>query len=750
MTSALKTGALAYVSFDAAKRIASSMTETSASLESYRATLNTVLKDVERAGRIMAWSVEFANKTPFETDSVVEATVRLESYGLEAQKVLPRVGDMAAVMNKDIMQAVEAVADAQNGELERLKEFGITKKKIIEHGQKQLGYMNLVNKKGQITDQVKFNETLMSLMEESFSGGMENQAELHNGLMSTISGVWKSGLATMSGVTMTGEVIDGSLFHTLKVNAKSMANMLTGMVEDGTFERIGEHISKFVKYIGFGLDFAKMGMKEIWPYIKKTGEILESLIVYSMNRIKDFKPIFDKIGANVKWFRDIFVNSFNKSRMMIKDNIPTLLAFRDNIIDLGGKIKSVLLKAFELIKPPVQWIIENGMPLVVDGIMSVISFAGDMYDKFKDMATTVTPGLETLGDALMNGLVAGFELAKPIVEYLLDTGLPLMSEILGGVVDAGLGVYTVFSDNWSLIEPIIVGITSALLLYKGYLLAVNAVTMFTSASTTVAIMALYGLQGAIAILTSPITLVIAAIAAFIAIGYTVIKNWDEISAWLGEKFTAIGDWAAGVGERISAGFATAYDGVIQTWSGIKEWFGGLWEGIVDVGKGYVNIYVKILNWLIDGINKINFQVPDWVPEIGGKTVGVNVPNIPYLASGGVTTGPTLAMIGEGKEQEAVLPLSVLSGLFELAVLRANKMAEKIGKPKSAKEIFTSFREKSSNVKNTKSIHIEYKPQIIIEGNADKAVVKEALVEAQDEFDKKMDERERRNKRLAFG
>lgn len=79
-----------------------------------------MLKDQQKAAKMMAWAVEFANKTPFETDSVVEATVRLQSYGIEAQSVMTQIGDMAGVMNKDLMQAVEAVADAQTGELERL------------------------------------------------------------------------------------------------------------------------------------------------------------------------------------------------------------------------------------------------------------------------------------------------------------------------------------------------------------------------------------------------------------------------------------------------------------------------------------------------------------------------------------------------------------------------------------------------------------------------------------------------------
>jgi len=102
------------------------------SMEQYRNTLDTVMKDTKKAAKTFKWAVDFANKTPFETDSVVEATVRLASYGLEAEKVLPSVGNMAAVMNKDIMQAVEAVADAQTGELERMKEFGITKQMIVD------------------------------------------------------------------------------------------------------------------------------------------------------------------------------------------------------------------------------------------------------------------------------------------------------------------------------------------------------------------------------------------------------------------------------------------------------------------------------------------------------------------------------------------------------------------------------------------------------------------------------------------
>lgn len=206
------------------------------SLEQYRNTLNIVMKDQEKAAQTMAWAVDFANKTPFETDSVVEATVKLQSYGLEAQKVLPSVGDMAAVMNKDIMQAVEAVADAQTGELERLKEFGITKQMIVDQGNKIMKGKELVNSKGQIVDQENFNKALFSLMDERFKGGMEIQANSLKGLWSTVTGTFKTTLATMAGISATGEIVVGGLFDKIKTKIKEVVEKLSEWQKNGTLE----------------------------------------------------------------------------------------------------------------------------------------------------------------------------------------------------------------------------------------------------------------------------------------------------------------------------------------------------------------------------------------------------------------------------------------------------------------------------------------------------------------------------------
>ncbi|PWG08783.1 hypothetical protein DF268_36040 [Streptomyces sp. V2] len=84
---------------------------------------------------------------------------------------------------------------------------------------------------------------------------------------------------------------------------------------------------------------------------------------------------------------------------------------------------------------------------------------------------------------------------------------------------------------------------------------------------------------------------------------------------------------------------------------------GMWNGITSSFRNAVNA-------IIGGWNRLSFTIG------GGSIMGISIPsltlstpNIPFLAKGGITTGPTLAMIGEGREDEAVLPLSRLEQLI---------------------------------------------------------------------------------------
>lgn len=115
-------------------------------MEQYRNTLENVLKDSNLARKKLSWASRFANKTPLKTNEVVGGMTKLQSYGMEGDKVLKStgktyiemIGDMASATNKPFEQAVEVLADSRTGELERLKEFGISKDMIGNFGKKKV------------------------------------------------------------------------------------------------------------------------------------------------------------------------------------------------------------------------------------------------------------------------------------------------------------------------------------------------------------------------------------------------------------------------------------------------------------------------------------------------------------------------------------------------------------------------------------------------------------------------------------
>ena len=105
----------------------------------------------------------------------------------------------------------------------------------------------------------------------------------------------------------------------------------------------------------------------------------------------------------------------------------------------------------------------------------------------------------------------------------------------------------------------------------------------------------------------------------------------------------------------------------RAWNGIKTFFQGIGDALESIFKGAINAVIDTINWMIKQVNKIKIDVPDWVPGIGGKTLGFNIPTIPRLAEGGLVTGPTLAWVGDNRhanvDPEVVAPLSKLQEML---------------------------------------------------------------------------------------
>lgn len=183
----LKTAGAAVTGFGAAMAAGLGLgVKAAADQQRQMAALETAFQgNTKAAQEYYKWAQQYGKTTPFETADVIDATIKLKSYGLEAKNTLGPIGDMAASMGKPLDQAIEAVADAQTGELERLKEFGITKQMLIDQAAK-MGKDEVVNAKGQIVDQQAMNDALLALMEQRFKGSMDRQSKTLLGQLSAL------------------------------------------------------------------------------------------------------------------------------------------------------------------------------------------------------------------------------------------------------------------------------------------------------------------------------------------------------------------------------------------------------------------------------------------------------------------------------------------------------------------------------------------------------------------------------------
>ena len=85
------------------------------------------------------------------------------------------------------------------------------------------------------------------------------------------------------------------------------------------------------------------------------------------------------------------------------------------------------------------------------------------------------------------------------------------------------------------------------------------------------------------------------------------------------------------------------------WNSVVSIFGNIWSGIVGLVKAPINAVIGIINSAISAINGISVDIPDWVPIVGGQHFGFNIPQIPMLATGGTITEPMLAVVGDAPE-----------------------------------------------------------------------------------------------------
>ena len=152
-----------------------------------------------------------------------------------------------------------------------------------------------------------------------------------------------------------------------------------------------------------------------------------------------------------------------------------------------------------------------------------------------------------------------------------------------------------------------------------------------------------------------------------------------VTAFFESTKTTIGDWIDGV-KMVFKGLIVFLSGVFtndwdKAWEGVKEIFKGMWNANIALLEGAVNLIIKGVNWLVSQINKIKFDVPDWVPGIGGESLSPNIPSlselsIPRLAAGAVIppNKEFLAVLGDQKSGTNIeAPAALIRQIVEEAM-----------------------------------------------------------------------------------
>ena len=331
----------------------------------------------------------------------------------------------------------------------------------------------------------------------------------------------------------------------------------------------------------------------------------------------------------------------------------------------------------------------------------------------KDLQTTTFDEMNVLSDTSSNSSGGGGAVAPSIDPSLFAGEVPDWLKWI--------------ADNKDLILSVMAGITAGLLAWKLGLDGIKALgigllitgIIYTIQSLIdylndpswenfgkiiqgigIAIIGLGALIGSVPLLVA---------GAIVLIVGTIVKYWEQIksflqqgidwlkgkSEWIHEMFgDEIGDLydfivdtlqdTLNMFDGLFSGIKQIFDGIIkiikgvftgdwkQAWEGLKQVVAGVFNSLWSIVKYPLNMIISGLNTLIRGANRIKFDVPSWVPGIGGKQFGFNIPQIPKLAKGTILNAPGrgvpvaggTALAGEAG-REAYLPLSDTQLLEEL-------------------------------------------------------------------------------------
>jgi hypothetical protein len=210
--------------------------KTAAQFEQMEAQIGRLEGSAAKGKAAMDWISKFATETPFELGEVTDAFVRARGVGIDPMTGALRImGDAASANRKTVMDSIEAIADAQTGEFERLKEFNIT-----SASKGAMVTFSYIDKQGKAASKsvrksaIDVRQALLSIWDDRHGGEMINQSR-------TLVGIWSNMKDWVTRFQL--QIAKAGFFDALKTRMEGFQAKLNAMAEDGRLKAWADRIS---------------------------------------------------------------------------------------------------------------------------------------------------------------------------------------------------------------------------------------------------------------------------------------------------------------------------------------------------------------------------------------------------------------------------------------------------------------------------------------------------------------------------
>lgn len=485
---------------------------------------------------------------------------------------------------------------------------------------------------------------------EGFKAGIDPTKATNSKVADAVTDKWKTASAVV-GASFAALTAGAVAFGVKSIDLASDLNEVQNVV-DTTFGGSADKINKWAESAGESFGLSELAAKQ---YTSTMGAMLKSMGM-SEDATTDMSIALAGLAGDMASFYNLdAADAFEKLRSGISGETEPLK-------ELGINMSVANLEAFAL---------SEGITTAYDS-MTQAEQATLRYQYIMQATADAQGDFSDTSDSLANQQ----RILQMEVETLsADLGQALLPAALG-VVEGLRSLVEWASQNQTALTVLAVafaGITAAIIAYSASLtLAASGMTIATVAG------AAFG--AVVGFLTSPITLVIAAITALVAAGVALYQNWDTVSAWAASAWGSIKQSISSAIEAVSAFLSNLAASASAKMSGVRDaivnGFNGAVEFITSLPERARQWGTDFVQGLINGITAkandiagaakgladkiagfLHFSRPDvgplreyenWMPDmVRGLAAGIRE-NVPELESAaGSMVGKVSAKIKRG-------------------------------------------------------------------------------------------------------